>query len=154
MSSSVKDPDLKSINILLVDDDSDEFYLFNEALEHTGLVVTMKCINNVNALHEYLQNNHYPDIIFLDLNMPYKDGLEWLRDIRNNPILKDAKVVIYSTTKISSMVKDCYNAGADLFVVKPEDFLGMVKVVQQVCTTDWLNFSRPAINSGFIITSN
>ena len=69
-------------------------------------------------------------------------------------MFKNLRIVIYSTTKISGMVMDCYNAGADLFIVKPADFVGMVRVVQEVCTTDWSNFSRPAINNGFILSSD
>ena len=153
MKEHVEVTDEQSLNIVLVDDDADELYLFNEALEHSGLHFNLTNALNGNQLNEYLLNSLSPDLIFLDINMPYKDGLESLKDIRNNPVFNNLRIVIYSTSKIHDMVKACYNAGADLFVVKPEDFDGMVKVVHKVCTKDWENFIRPAMNDGFVITA-
>lgn len=141
------------LSIILVDDDSDESYLFNEAIEHAGLSIVLKSIPNGNQLYDYLQNNATPDLIFLDINMPYKDGLESLKEIRNNPAYADLRIIIYSTSKLREMVKACYIAGADLFVVKPEDFDGMVKVVHKVCTNDWANFTKPTLSNGFVITA-
>ena len=141
------------LSIILVDDDSDESYLFNEAIEHAGLSIDLKSIPNGNQLYDYLQNNANPDLIFLDINMPYKDGLESLKEIRNNPAYTGLRIIIYSTSNLKEMVKACYNAGADLFVVKPEDFDGMVKVVHKVCTNDWANFTKPTLSNGFVITA-
>ena len=142
------------LNIIFVDDDSDESYLFNEALEHSGLAIKLTNAHNGNQLYDYLQNNPAPDLVFLDINMPHKDGLESLKEIRNNSAYKDLRIVIYSTTKIPKTVSACYNAGADLFIVKPEDFDGMVKVVTIVCTKDWKNFTRPGIKDGFVISTD
>ena len=141
------------LSIILVDDDSDESYLFNEAIEHAGLSIDLISIPNGNQLYDYLQNNAKPDLIFLDINMPNKDGLESLKEIRNNPAYTGLRIIIYSTSNLKEMVKACYNAGADLFVVKPEDFDGMVKVVHKVCTNDWANFTKPTLSNGFVITA-
>ena len=154
MNEPIKPVIKQNLSIILVDDDSDESYLFNEALEHSGLSIQLSNAHNGNQLYEYLEKNTLPDLVFLDINMPHKDGMETLKEIRNNPLYKQLRVVIYSTSKMRDMVKACYNAGADLFVVKPEDFDGMVKVVHKVCTKDWISFTRPAINDGFIITSD
>lgn len=151
-NNPLKMNDESHLNILFVDDDSDENYLFNEALEHTGLSITLSNANNGNQLKEFLIENKLPDLVFLDLNMPYKDGLESLKEIRENSLYKNLKIIIYSTTKVKANVSACYAAGADLFIVKPDDFDGMVKVINQVCKRDWTAFERPPVDDGFIIS--
>ncbi len=151
MHNPLKMNDSNHLKILFVDDDSDEMYLFKEALEHTGLNISLSNAQNGNQLKEYLFNKTLPDLVFLDINMPYKDGLESLIEIRSNPLLDKLKIIIYSTTKVKNIVHACFNAGADLFVLKPDDFDGMVKVIGSVCKRNWNAFERPLINDGFVI---
>ena len=139
------------LHILFVDDDSDESYLFNEALEHSGLHMNLSRANNGNHLISLLQNEAPPDMIIMDINMPYKDGVEALTEIRNSSTFKDIPVIIYSTTKNEKSIDDCYEKGADLFVVKPNNFDGMVRVVKQLCTMDWKSHKKPS-RKDFIIT--
>ncbi len=93
-----------------------------------------------------------PDLVFMDINMPYKDGFEALTEIRSNPRFKDLRLVMYSTTKNQDSINACYEKGADLFVIKPMDFDEMVQVVKKVCTFDWENFRRPS-RENFVITA-
>jgi CheY-like chemotaxis protein len=141
-----------SLHLLFVDDDSDESYLFNEALEHSGLNIELSRAKDGNALLEYLQNEPLPDMVFIDLNMPYKDGLEALTEIRRNPKFDKLPLVIYSTTRNNSHIDSSYLNGASLFVVKPNTFDGMVQIVKKVCTIDWANFSTPK-REEFLITA-
>src|SRR3954454_17898792 len=128
---------MPGLNVLLVDDDSDESYLFNEALEHAGLNIFLSRANNGNDLIDYLLNEARPDLVFIDINMPYKDGVEALGEIRANPEFKNLPLIIYSTTKNEVSINTCYEKGATLFVIKPDNFDEMVKVVKKVCTVDW-----------------
>lgn len=127
----------KALHILFVDDDSDESYLFNEALEHIGLTVNLSRAIDGNDLLKFLKHNTPPDLIFMDLNMPYKDGLEALAEIRSNEAFANLPIVIYSTTRNAVFMDACYEKGANLFVIKPNNFDGMVEVVNKVCLIDW-----------------
>jgi CheY-like chemotaxis protein len=129
----------KSLHLLFVDDDSDESYLFNEALEQSGLNIRLSKARDGNDLLQFLQNNPLPDLVMIDLNMPHKDGMEALSDIRSNPVYDKLPLVIYSTTRTSIYIEKCYERGANLFVVKPNTFDGMVDVVRKVCSIDWSN---------------
>ncbi|MEP7171012.1 MAG: response regulator [Bacteroidota bacterium] len=94
----------KKISILLADDDADDRDLFKEAIEETKLNVNLDFAEDGKCLIDLLCNEkRLPDLIFLDLNMPYKTGMECLAEIRNNSTFKDIPVVIYST---SSSIKD------------------------------------------------
>lgn len=142
---------LQPLKIVLVDDDSDENYLFNEALEAAGLHQNLLLTLGGNQLMSMLKDGAKPNLIFLDLNMPYKDGLETLKEIKTNPDFADIKIVIYSTSKVKANVSACYDAGADLYVIKPDDFDRMVQAISSVCKIDWANYKRPAIDNGFLI---
>jgi CheY-like chemotaxis protein len=133
----------KALHLLFVDDDSDESYLFNEALEHAGLNIQLSRAKDGNGLLEFLKSEPLPDIVFIDLNMPYKDGMEALIEIRKDNKFDKLPLVIYSTTQNSSHIDSSYKHGASLFVVKPNTFDGMVHIVKKVCTIDWENFSTP-----------
>jgi CheY-like chemotaxis protein len=132
-----------SLNILFVDDDTDESYLFNEALEHSGLQINLSRARDGNDLLSYLKEEPLPDLVFIDLNMPYKDGLEALSEIRKEPKYQNLPLVIYSTTKNQLQIDSSYKYGANLFVVKPNNFDDMVQVVKKVCNIDWKNFTTP-----------
>jgi CheY-like chemotaxis protein len=133
---------MKKLNILLVDDDSEESYLFNEALEHSGLHFHLYHANNGNDLMSFLLNEPPPDLVFIDINMPYKDGLEVLTELRDSPKFETLPLVIYSTAKNEDSINVCYEKGADLFVIKPNDFDEMVKVIRKVCTINWKSHNK------------
>jgi CheY-like chemotaxis protein len=133
----VKEKESPRLNILFADDDSDEIYLFNEALEHSGLNVNLSYANNGNSLVSFLTNNPLPDLVIIDINMPYKDGLEALSEIRSYPEFVNLPLVIYSTSRNEKTIEASYQKGANLFVVKPNNFDGMVLVIKKVCTVDW-----------------
>lgn len=125
------------VHILFADDDSDEIYLFNEAFEHSGINVRLSYANNGNSLMSFLKSNPLPDIVVIDINMPHKDGLEALVEIRSYPQFVSLPLVIYSTANNSKMIEASYQKGADLFVVKPNNFEGMVEVVKKIASLEW-----------------
>lgn len=132
------------LHILFADDDSDETYLFNEALEHSGLDVVLSYANDGNSLLSFLKNNTLPDVVIIDINMPYKDGLEALTEIKTHPEFAALPLVIYSTSKNANIIEASFQKGANLFVVKPNNFDGMVQVVKRVCSIDWK--ARPKLS--------
>ena len=83
--------------ILLIDDDADEYLIFQDALELINLKTKLHWLSSAEQLHEYLRELT-PDIIFVDLNMPKIYGLTCVRWLKNQQQTKNIPVVIYSTT--------------------------------------------------------
>jgi CheY-like chemotaxis protein len=127
----------KTLTVLFVDDDADEFYLFNEALEQSYLPVKMIRAKDGRHLLNLLDSNTSPDIIFMDVNMPHKDGIETLSEIKANNRLRDIPVIIFSTSKNAHQINTCYQKGAHYYVVKPERFDDITKLVKKVFSVDW-----------------
>lgn len=149
----MKNEESVPLHILFADDDSDETYLFNEALEQSGLAVVLSYASNGNNLLSFLRNNPLPDVVVIDINMPYKDGLEALVEIRGVPEFETLPLIIYSTAKNQTIVESSFQKGANLFIVKPNNFDGMLRVVKKVYEIDWKN-NPPKSQAAMVITEN
>jgi len=132
------------LRILFVDDAPDETYLFNEALEHCTLPISLSQVHNGIGLINELATGKLPDLILMDINMPYKNGIEALKDIKSNCLFKKVFVIMYSITADKALIKKAYDKGADLYLVKPDDFEGMLSVVKKLYSINWAQFERPA----------
>jgi CheY-like chemotaxis protein len=142
-----------TLNVLFVDDDTDESYLFNEALEQSGFPINLTRAHDGNELLRVLQAGPLPDLILMDINMPYKDGIEALEEIRSINKFSNVYVVIYSLTGDKSSIQKAYEKGADLYLIKPDDFEGMLSAVKKIYSIDWQTFTRPS-QENFVLNLN
>ena len=120
----------KHLNILLADDDMDDCSFFKDALASIPLLTTLHIVNNGEELMEYLSMNtaQLPDLLFLDINMPRKNGIECLSEIKNDNSLKLLPVVMFSTSNTQDKIAVVFKTGADVYIHKPCDF-GQLKQV-------------------------
>ena len=122
--------------VYLIDDDEDEFLLFQQAIAELNINVEMKYINNCGEMLELLDKGDIPDLLFLDLNMPMISGRECVKKIREK--LKDRlSIVIYSTSKYQPDVDGTHQDGANLYVIKPNSFEGLMQTLKGVFSIDW-----------------
>jgi CheY-like chemotaxis protein len=123
----------KHLNIFLADDDIDDFIFFKEALEGLELSTNLTVAHDGEQLMQLLtdQTIQFPDVLFLDLNMPRKNGFECLAEIKSNEKLKQLPVIIFSTSFEEEVVNSLYKSGAQYFIQKPPRFAQFKKVIQQ-----------------------
>ena len=123
---------LNQLNILLADDDMDDCLFFKDALDTLPLSPQLKTVHDGVQLMNYLEENtaKLPHVIFLDINMPCKNGFECLAEIKNNDTLKDIPVVIFSTSNVHEKITLLFKTGADVYIHKPSDFAQLVKCIQ------------------------
>ncbi len=127
----------EKLNILLADDDKDDCFLFREALSELPLKSELATVHDGEQLMAYLEmrEDNLPDVLFLDLNMPRKNGFECLTEIKHNEDLKNLPVVMFSTSYPRDMgyeqdiIKVLYNIGAKDYIRKPEDFTKLKEVI-------------------------
>ena len=127
------------MHILLADDDEDDRMLFIEAFKDIKIKSIIHTVNDGVQLMDYLndETNVMPGILFLDLNMPRKNGHECLEEIRNSKKLKQLTVAIYSTSASESDIEDTFVKGANVYIRKPDDFLVLKKILAEVVTINW-----------------
>lgn len=127
-------------NIILADDDTDDCELFQDALKELSIQTQLTISEDGVVLMKTLDDTvpPPPDVIFLDLNMPIKNGYEALTEIRNTPKLKDIMVVIFSTTDNQIAIEKTYSLGANYYVRKPNSFALLKKAIETI-----LLFTKP-----------
>lgn len=125
-------------NIILADDDTDDCELFKDAVKELSIQTKLSILENGVALMAALEETvpPPPDVIFLDLNMPLKNGYEALTEIRNTPKLKDIPIVIFSTSSSDDAVNLTYEHGANYYICKPSSFPLLVKIIETVLTLE------------------
>ena len=133
------------LRIMLADDDSDDRFFFDEAMKSAPMAVTLNTVDNGEKLLLYL-NSHkatLPDALFLDMNMPRKNGSECLLEIKEDSLLKDLPVIMYSTSLHSEVADVLFTNGAHYYIKKGNS-QEMQVVLDHVLTLIQNNkFSRP-----------
>jgi CheY-like chemotaxis protein len=121
----------KPLNILLADDDKDDCLFFEMALDALSTQTTIETVVDGEKLMEYLAENlkKLPDLLFLDLNMPRKNGFECLTEIRLNKALRKLPVIIFSTSYEQQVVNQLFKNGAKYFIRKPAEFPNLKKII-------------------------
>ncbi|MBK6398738.1 MAG: response regulator [Bacteroidetes bacterium] len=120
-------------NLILADDDDEDSTFFQIALDELFYSAKLKVVRNGVQLMDLLSSTSASsyDILFLDLNLPIKSGLECLEEIRQNQNLKNLIVVIFSTFFNIEYVQTLYEKGATYYIQKPGDFSKFKKVIQK-----------------------
>jgi len=127
------------IAILMADDDDDDYLLTQKALKQSKLLNELIRVKDGEELLDYLyRRGEYkkdpncvrPGVILLDLNMPRKDGREALKEIKNDPHLRDIPVVVFTTSKAKEDIYKTYKLGVNSFITKPVTFEALIQVMQ------------------------
>ena len=127
------------IYVLLADDDEDDRLFFLDAFQEIKIKTKVILVNDGVDLMNYLSGNGrpLPHILFLDLNMPRKNGMECLQEIRRNDRVKDIPVAIYSTSSSDEDIEETFVKGANVYIKKPSDFGALKKILEEVITINW-----------------
>jgi len=124
-------PITRKLNIILAEDDFDDRLLFEEAIEELPVSVQINTFNNGDELMEWLirRKTKLPDALFLDLNMPRKNGFAALGEIKRNTKLQDLPVIIFSTATNEEMIKQVFKDAAHYYIQKPANFGALKELI-------------------------
>ncbi|MFD2529683.1 MULTISPECIES: response regulator [Polaribacter] len=129
----------KDVFIILADDDEDDRLFFEDAFDELKINTKVSTFKDGLELMNYLnqEDSILPKILFLDLNMPKKSGIECLTEIKKVDRLKDIAIVIYSTSASEEDIENTFVLGANVYIKKPNDFKKLKKVLSNVVTMNW-----------------
>lgn len=137
----------KPIEILLVEDNPGDVRLTIEALKEGKILNNLFVAKDGIEALDYLRRNSdfgdasTPDLIFLDLNLPRKDGREVLSEIKQDPDLRRIPVVVLTTSDAEQDILRSYDLHANCYVTKPVDLDRFLSVVESI-TDFWLHVVR------------
>lgn len=141
------------LHILLADDDESDRLLFTEAFAELKIKTIVHTVNDGIQLMEWLnmEDNRLPHLIFLDLNMPRKNGLECLQEIKRNEKLKDISIAIYSTSENEKDIEETFRYGANVYITKPNNFNQLKQVLEKAVKTAYLYQDESMIRENFLL---
>ena len=121
-------------NVFLADDDPDDRFLFEEALKEINDDTNVTMAYDGEHLMSILdtQASPHPEMIFLDLNMPRKNGFECLQEIRQKEKYNDIPVVVFSTSCQQDAIRQMYALGASYYICKPDSFQKLIKSINKI----------------------
>jgi CheY-like chemotaxis protein len=131
---------LKDKTILLVEDNDGDSRLVSEALQLAGFRGRFDVLRDGKEAWDYVRREGaysaltgpLPNLILLDLGMPRKSGMEFLKDVKGDPILKVLPVVVFSSYVDPREVTRAYSLGANAYVIKPANLSEFVQAVRAI----------------------
>ncbi|WP_194973905.1 response regulator [Aquiflexum lacus] len=123
-----------SLKILLADDDEADRLLFKDAFTELKSGITIATVNDGIELMDLLyqtETEDLPQILFLDINMPQKTGIDCLKEIRADHRFKDLTIAIYSTSSNEKDMEQTFIYGANVYIHKPNSFEKLKKVLEK-----------------------
>jgi CheY-like chemotaxis protein len=144
--------DLKQKVVLMADDDLDDVILVRKALQECNCDVDFRSVEDGEEAIEYLTGEgRYkepgsaprPSLILLDVDMPRKDGLQTLQEIRNNPEIRTIPVVVLTTSRDRDLMLRIYKLGGSAFITKPTVYKDIIKALDRLCAYWFQTVSLP-----------
>ncbi len=141
------------IHIVLADDDEDDRLLFTEAFDELKITTKVNTYNDGVYLMDYLNGEDaiMPNVLFLDLNMPRKSGMECLKEIKANDKFKDMAIAIYSTSASEEDIENTFVQGANIYIKKPDNFKKLKKALSEVVTLNWQYHTNGLNKDNFLL---
>jgi PleD family two-component response regulator len=145
----------KPKSIFLADDDDDDCTVFEDALNElnveTYLTITNDGVELLSTLNENVPPPPY--VIFLDLNMPRKNGFESLKEIRQIKKLEAIPVVILSTSSNVDIIDKAFHLGANYYICKPTSYPLMIKMIGKVLSLDIKQLNEQPSRNKFVLVA-
>ena len=123
--------DKAKVNLLLADDDTDDRIFFKDALQDLSIKAALYTVEDGVELMNFLTSEAtiLPDLLFLDINMPRKNGFECLAEIKSSTKLKELPVIVFSTSLDREVADKFYDKGAHYYIRKPGDFAKLKRLI-------------------------
>jgi len=134
----------EKIHIFYTDDDKDDIAIFEDAAAEADKEIKLIANFNGGDLIDLLNNPPpEPAMVFLDWNMPGKNGEEVLAEIRATESLRDIPILIFSTSSNADNIESARRNGANMYITKPNTFQDIVQIIRHCLKIDWKNFKDP-----------
>jgi CheY-like chemotaxis protein len=133
---------MKTINILLIEDNEGDIFLTKEAFEESKLVNQITVIKDgkeaINFFEELDEPSKAPDLVLLDVNLPKVSGQEVLMYIKNNDKYKSIPVIMLTTSSAEKDILQSYKNHVNCYITKPIDVSDFIHAMTKI-EDFWIN---------------
>lgn len=143
-----------TLRILLADDDECDRLLFGEVFQEMKGLHSIQMVHNGLELMEYLtaKETVLPHFIFLDLNMPYKNGLDCLKEIRVDEKFKEIYIAVYSTSAAEKDIEETFYNGANHYIKKPNTFAMLKQLLSKAVSSGAMHQLGTCKRANFLLS--
>ncbi|UII30298.1 response regulator [Fulvivirga ulvae] len=130
---------LKITSIIIAEDDSDDRLLIEDALNENNIPSEkLIFVSDGEELMDRLKDKaNQPAMVFLDLNMPKKDGRQALKEIKQDEKLKHIPIIVFSTSSSEEDIRTSYKNGVNTYFTKPSKYSDMLEIIAAVKAYWW-----------------
>lgn len=125
-------------SIVLAEDSLEYCFFFKKALMQVDPQKGFVSVNDGDKLIRLLES-YLPDLLFLDLAMPCKNGVQCIKEIREQREYSSMPIIVFSVTDDDKAIQVAYALGANLYIVKPNEYTQLVQMLKTVLSMDWSN---------------
>ncbi len=138
---------MKSLTIFYADDDQDDREYFESVIGSLSDEVELHIHDGGDSLIHALNNPPpQPHVLFLDLNMPGRNGFEVLEYIRSSKNHQCLPIVIFSTSTDEKLIEKTRAMGASYYLPKSNNYTSLKKSLEHILKMDWENFQPGSDN--------
>lgn len=139
-----------SKDILLAEDDLEDVEIFEMALQELNISYTLRHAANGEVLFTLLKEK-LPYILFLDINMPCKDGIACIIAIRKNRKYDQLPVIMYTSHQSKTVIDECFRNGANLYLGKTNTIRELTEKLKKIFAVDWENYLHYPPQDQFVL---
>jgi CheY-like chemotaxis protein len=137
-------------DVMIAEDDQDDFELLTEAIHSLPVKVEITRAEDGEILLR-LMDEKTPDLLFLDIIIPCKDGKDCLREIRSNQKYDNLPIIVYSSLSDLRTIDTCFRHGANLFLRKPDTYEGIIEGVRKIFSINWKKIKYYPARPDFVL---
>jgi CheY-like chemotaxis protein len=123
-------------DILIAEDDIDDFEVLQDVLKNLSLKLIVNRAENGDILMKVIHEK-VPDMLFLDLVLPCKNGKTCIQEIRADKKFDNLPIIVYSTVRDPDSIEFCFRAGSNLYVHKPDTYSGIIEAIRKIFSVNW-----------------
>jgi CheY-like chemotaxis protein len=137
-------------DVLIAEDDIDDFEVLQEVLNNLSLQIIVNHAENGEVLMKIIHEK-IPDMLFLDLVLPCKNGKTCIQEIRANKKFDNLPIIVYSTLRDPESIEFCFRSGSNLYVHKPDTYTGIMEAIQRIFSLNWKTARYYPSRSEFVL---
>ena len=123
-------------SVVLAEDNMEHCFFFKKCLKEVAPDIQFTEVFDGEKLMALL-DRYQPDLLFLDLSMPCKNGIQCIQEIRENKSLNSMPIIVFSINSKQHSIQTAYELGANLYIIKPGEYTDLVMCLQKVLVMDW-----------------
>lgn len=125
-------------SVVLADDTLEHCFFFRKALKEIAPDIQYTEVYDGEKLINLLEG-YLPDLLFMELSMPCKNGMQCIREIRENRSYDLMPIIVFSINSKPNAIQNAYSLGADLYIIKPGEYSALASCLEKVLSMDWKN---------------